>query len=60
MCDVFMTMCLTLSMCFPVPAGVSQEEADGEDHPQVHRHLQQVRPRTLPDHRGEENIHGGS
>mmetsp|Transcript_6991 Transcript_6991/g.11974 ORF Transcript_6991/g.11974 Transcript_6991/m.11974 type:complete len:213 (-) Transcript_6991:444-1082(-) len=30
----------------------------GEDQPQVHRHLVQVRPRPLPNLRGEIQVHG--
>lgn len=37
-----------------------QKEGYGEDQSEIHRHLQQVRTRTLPDLRGEEELLGTS
>ena len=48
-----------LVTCFlAVIADPYQEEGSGEDQSEVHRHFQQIRSWSLPDSRGEANLHG--
>lgn len=45
-------------MIIAVFVSIIQEEADGEDNTEVHRHFQQVWSWSLPDHRGKEDLPG--